>query len=66
MWDARLRDYEGPTKRPTFEDLGELLECYDALLQHARSAVAEFMETQDRSVVIRVLPEIRDNLAALY
>jgi hypothetical protein len=65
--DARLRDYEqGPTKRTTGDELGAFLESYDALLQRVRSAVAEFMRTQDRSALMNFLPEIRDNLAALY
>jgi hypothetical protein len=65
--DARLRQYDqGPTKRTTGDELALFLETYDALLQRTKCAVAEFLKTQDREPLLRMLQDIRDALVALY
>lgn len=65
--DARLQDYDqGPTKRTTGHELGMFLESYDVLLQRTLSAVADFLKTNDRETLMRVVPEIREGLTALY
>jgi hypothetical protein len=61
--DSRVQDYgNGPN---TGEELGKFLEAYDVLLQRAQSAVAEFLISHDREVLMKIIPEIREELATL-
>jgi hypothetical protein len=64
--DARWSDYDGArTRAATFEQLGALLEAYDALLQRVNSSVASFSQTGDGYALIEALSETKEKLSAL-
>jgi hypothetical protein len=65
--DARLRNHDlGPRKRTTHEELGEFLEAYEEQLQRSRSAVTDFLHTQNRAVLATALSKIKEALTELY
>jgi hypothetical protein len=63
--DAFLLDFRGGfMKANSFEELGHNFEAYEALVQRAGVAVADFAKNKDKLALIQLLHQIRADLPA--